>query len=299
MHSDIQSMEIKSRLQRILRVALQVSVLVLGSIILTVFLKVFCFASFKVPSGSMEPTLISGDRILVNKMILGPRVFKDWQFFKSGNWEMKRLSGIRRIKRNEVLVFNLPSCSNNWSKIELNFNENIVKRCIGIPGDTFYIEKGIYKVKGNRDTLGVYRNQLELSIRNDLALDSASKCFPYDSIHHWTLRNFGPFYIPKSNDTLDLTITNIELYRKLIAYETKKTIEISHGKVLIDGKAITKYVFKLNYYFMSGDNVFGSFDSRYWGLLPEDHIIGKVSFIWKSEDENTGKFRWERFFKGV
>ena len=241
----------------------------------------------------MEPTLIAGDRILVNKMILRPRVFKDWQFFKSGNWEMKRLSGIRRIKRNEVLVFNFQSCSNNWSKIELNFNENIVKRCIGIPGDTFYIEKGIYKVKGCPDTLGVYRNQMELSTRNDLALDSAYKCFPYDSIHHCTLRNFGPFYIPKSNDTLGIDIKNIELYRKLIVYETKKRVEIKHGKVLLDGKPITKYAFKLNYYFMSGDNVFSSFDSRYWGLLPEDHIIGKVSLIWKSEDENTGEFRWE------
>jgi len=232
-------------------------------------------------------------------MILGPRVFKDWRFFKSGNWEMKRLKGIRHTKRNDVLVFNLPSCNNNWSKIELNFNENIVKRCIGIPGDTFYIKNGIYKVKGCLNKLGVYSNQLELSTRNDLALDSAFKCFPYDSIHHWTLRNFGPFYIPKSNDTLNIDIKNIELYRKLIVYETKKSIEIKHGKVLLDGKPITQYVFKLNYYFMSGDNVFNSYDSRYWGLLPEDHIIGKVSFIWKSEDENTGKFRWKRFFKGV
>lgn len=292
-------MKKKSRLQKVMRIILQVSVLILGSIILTVFLKVFCFASFKVPSGSMEPTLINGDRIIVNKMILGPRVFKDWKFFKSGNWEMKRLTGIRHLERNEVLVFNLPSCNNNWSKIELNFNENIVKRCIGIPGDTFYVENGIYKAKGCPDTLGVYRNQLELSTRNDLALDSAFKCFPFDSIHRWTLRNFGPLYIPKSNDTLNIDIKNIDLYRKLIMYETKKTVEVKQGKVWLAGKPIKKYVFKLNYYFMSGDNVFNSYDSRYWGLLPEDHIIGKVSFIWKSENEYTGKFRWERFFKGV
>jgi signal peptidase I len=289
----------KYSLQKVLRIFCHGSFLILGSIILTIFLKVFCFASFKVPSGSMEPTLGNGDHIIVNKMILGPRIFKDWKFFKSGNWEMRRLKGIRAIKRNEVLVFNLPSSNNDWNKIELNFNVNIVKRCIGIPGDIFYIENGIYKVRGCLDTLGVYHNQLNLSTRNDLALDSAFKCFPYDSIHHWTLRNFGPFYIPKSNDTLNIDIKNIELYRKLIVYETKKTIEIKHGKVLLDGKPITQYVFKLNYYFMSGDNVFNSYDSRYWGLLPEDHIIGKVSFIWKSEDENTGKFRWKRFFKGV
>jgi len=282
-----------------MKTALQVSVLILGSVILAISLKVFCFASFKVPSSSMEPTLISGDRILVNKMTLGPRIFKDWKFWADGNWEMKRLNGIRHLKRNEVLVFNLPSSNNDWSKIEMNFNSNIVKRCIGIPGDTFYIQKGIYKVKGCPDTLGIYSNQLELSTRNDLALDSAVQCFPHDSMHRWTLRNFGPLYIPKSNDTLSIDINNIALYRKLIVYETKKTIDIKHGKVLLDDKPITKYVFKLNYYFMSGDNIFNSYDSRYWGLLPEDHIIGKVAFIWKSEDENTGKFRWKRFFKGV
>jgi len=292
-------MKIKSPFHKVLKTLFQVSLLILGTIALTIFLKVFCFASYKVPSGSMEPTLINGDRIMVNKMIPGPRIFKDWQFFKSGNWEMKRLSGIRHLKRNEILVFNLPSCNKNWNIIELNFNCNIVKRCIGIPGDTFYIEKGMYKVKGCPDILGVYNNQFELSRCYDLTLDSAFKCFPYDSIHHWTLRNFGPFYIPKSNDTLDMGVNNIELYRKLIVYETKKSIEIKCGKVLLDGKPITKYVFKLNYFFMAGDNVLNSYDSRYWGLLPEDHIIGKVAFIWKSKDEDKGKYRWERFFKSV
>jgi signal peptidase I len=196
-----------------------------------------------------------------------------------------------------VLVFNLPSSNNDWSKIVMDFNNNIVKRCIGIPGDTFYIKKGICKVNGCPDTLGVYHNQLDLSTRNDLALDSAFKCFPYDTIHRWSLKNFGPIYIPKSNDTLNIDSKNIELYRKLIVYETKKSVEIKQSKVWLAGKVINKYVFKQNYYFMSGDNVFNSYDSRYWGLLPEDHIIGKVAFIWKSEDENTGKFRWERFFK--
>lgn len=293
-------MILENRLSRkFLKILFQVFFLIFGSVFLIIILKIFCFASFKIPSGSMEPTLMSGDRIVVNKMILGPRIFTDWKFWKTGNWEMKRLPGIRHLKRNEVLVFNLPSSNNDWSKIEMDFNNNIVKRCIGIPGDTFYIEKGIYKVKGCPDTLGVYPNQLDLSTRNDLVLDSAFKCFPYDSIHRWTLRNFGSFYIPKSNDTLDIDIQNVELYRKLIVYETKKSVEVKQGKVLLDGKLLRKYVFKMNYYFMSGDNVFNSYDSRYWGLLPEDHIIGKVAFIWKSEDENTGKFRWERFFKGL
>jgi len=291
--------KIKSSLQKSLKGLLRISLILLASIFLTILLKVFCVAFFKVPSGSMEPTLVKGDHIIVNKLIPGPRIFKDWKFFKSGNWKMKRLEGIRHLKRNEVIVFNLPMSNSDWSKIEMDFNDNVVKRCIGIPGDTLYIENGFYKVKGCSDTLGVYHNQLNLSIRNDTTLDALFKCFPYDSIHRWTLKNFGPFYIPKSNDTLNIDCKNIELYRKLIVYETQKPVEIKQGKVWLAGIVLKKYVFKMNYYFMSGDNVFNSYDSRYWGLLPEDHIVGRVVFIWKSENEDSGKYRWKRIMKAL
>jgi len=293
-------MKIKFRLQKVIKILLQISVLILGSIALTVFLKVFCFASFKVPSGSMEPTLETGDYILVNKMILGPRVFKDWKFWTDGNWKMKRLKGLRAIKRNEILVFNFPITNNDWSKIEMDFNAHYVKRCVGIPGDTFYIENGIYKIKGSADTLGAYCNQLDLITMNDSTLNKAVfYCFPFDTIHHWTMKNFGPFYIPKTKDRIRIDYKNIELYRKLIAYETGKSIETKNNVITLGGKPLREYVFKMNYYFMAGDYVMDSRDSRYWGLLPEDHIIGKVAFVWKSEDENTGKFRWERFFKRI
>jgi len=293
-------MKIKSRLQRVLKIALQVSVLVLVSILLTVFLKVFCFASFKVPSGSMEPTLKTGDYILVNKMILGPRIFKDWRFWADGNWEMKRLKGLRAIKRNEILVFNFPITNNKWGHIEMDFNAHYVKRCVGIPGDSFYIRNGIYHVKGSTDTLGAYGNQLALSARNDSTLNKVVfDCFPFDNLHHWTMKNFGPLYIPKAKDKIQIDHTNIDLYRKMIVYETGKSIETKDNLITLGGKPLKEYVFKMNYYFMAGDYVLDSKDSRYWGLLPEDHIIGKVSLIWKSEDENTGKFRWERFMKAA
>jgi len=282
-----------------MRISLQVSVLILGSIILTVFLKVFCFASFKIPSGSMEPTLKTGDYIIVNKMILGPRIFKDWKFWTDGNWEMKRLKGLRAIRRNEILVFNFPITDNRWNKIEMDFNAHYVKRCVGIPGDTFYIEDGIYKVKGSADTLGAYCNQAALSNTKDSIPKVTFNCCPFDSNYHWTMKNFGPIYIPKANDRVRIDYKNIELYRKMIAYETGKSLEMNHNVIMLGGKPLKEYVFRMNYYFMAGDYVMDSKDSRYWGLLPEDHIIGKVSFIWKSEDENTGKFRWERFFKGV
>lgn len=290
----------KSPFQKVLKITLQVSLLILGSIALTIFLKVFCFASFKVPSGSMEPTLKTGDFIMVNKMILGPRIFKDWRFWIDGNWEMNRLKGLRAIRRNEILVFNFPITDNRWDKIEMDFNAHYVKRCVGIPGDTFYIENGFYKVKGSTDTLGAYYNQLALSNINDSTINKfVFDCFPFDSIHHWTMKNFGPLYIPKAKDRIQIDYKNIELYRKMIVYETGKSVEINNNVITLGGERLKEYVFKMNYYFMSGDYVQDSNDSRYWGLLPEDHIIGKVAFIWKSKDEDKGKYRWERFFKSV
>ena len=291
-------MKMKFRSRKILKTSLQGTVLILGSIIISIILKVFCFASFKVPSDSMEPTLKTGDYILVNKMIFGPRIFKDWKFWADSHWEMKRWKGLRAIRRNEILVFNFPISNNNWSKIEMDFNAHYVKRCVGIPGDTFYIENGFYKVKGSSDSLGAYCNQVVLSTKNDSSLNKAIiNCFPFDSIHHWTMKNFGPFYIPKVKDRIQINYKNIELYRKMIVYETGKNIEVKNNKVLLDNKPLNDYIVKMNYYFMAGDYILDSKDSRYWGLLPEDHIIGKVAFIWKSVDENSGKYRWERMMK--
>lgn len=276
------------------KISLHIFLILLGSILLAILLKVFCFASFRVPSFSMEPTLTSGDYIMVNKLIYGPRVFKNWRFWFSDNLDMKRINGIRSVGRNEIFVFNCPYQDNDISIIQMDFNVHMVKRCVGIPGDTFYIEKGFYKVKGCNDTLGVFTNQFDYSSKPD-SLSEVTHLF--DKIHRWTKKDFGPFYIPKKNDNVQINEQNIEMYGKLISYETGKSIEIEKGRILLDGKLLKRYIFTMNYYFMAGDYVFDSFDSRYWGLLPEDHIIGKVAFIWKSQDEGSGKYRWKRFFK--
>jgi len=288
----------KSQKSKTLKYIFQLTIALLVGCIASIFLKVFCFALFKVPSGSMEPTLLVGDYILVNKQVPGPRIFKDWMFFRTGNWEMKRLKSWGSIKRNDVLVFNFPYSNDDYSHIAMDFNLHLVKRCIGMPGDTLYIEKGFNKVKSCTDTLGLYSNQLKLSNCADSTLDGfILSCMLYDSVHRWTIKKIGPIYIPKAHDSLRIDNKNIELYRKLITYETGKTITVKGDLMMLGSEALTSYVFTQNYYFMAGDNVFGSQDSRYWGLLPEDHIIGKVAIILKSKNEDTGKYRWDRFLK--
>ncbi len=268
------------------------------AIVLAVCLRIFIFDSFKIPSISMAPTVVAGDHILVNKLTLGPRIYKNFDFMKGGKVETKWLWGWRKIRRNDVLVFNFPY--SNWDKLDFDLNVFYVKRCVAIPGDTFYIDNGIYRVKNSHDILGCYENQWQFTGISPTKIDPILwHCFPHDTVYDWNVRRFGPLYVPHKGDTLQVDINNIKLYRNLIRYETGKEIIIQGDTVYLNNDILQHYVFSKNYYFMAGDWVFDSNDSRYWGLLPEDHIVGKAAIIWKSEDLRTGKYKWKRFFKAI
>ncbi len=272
--------------------------LFISAILLAICLRVFVFASFKIPTPSMEPTILPGDYIIVNKLALGGRVYKNFDFMEGGKVETRRLWGWRQVRRNDVLVFNYPY--SDWEKLDFDLNVFYVKRCVAIPGDTFYIENGIYKVKNRTDTLGCYVNQQHFATFRQEDIDPGIwNCYPYHEVFPWNVRNFGPLYIPGKGDQVDIDSRNIWLYRNLIRYETDREISVRGDTVFLDQKVLESYTFEKNYYFMAGDLVFDSRDSRYWGLLPEDHIVGKASLIWKSEDMHTGKFRWKRFFKAI
>ena len=128
------------------------------------------------------------------------------------------------------------------------------------------------------------------------------KIYPHNGNKHWTRDNYGPVWIPKKGATIDLTLDNYAVYERPIrAYEGNK-LEIKNGQIYINDKATTKYTFKLDYYWMMGDNRHNSADSRYWGFVPEDHIVGKPIFIWWSSDPDRSWFsgiRWGRLFRFV
>lgn len=265
-------------------------------IALSITMKVFLFASFKIPTSSMEPGIIPGDYILVNKLILGPRIYKNIAFQKSEKIEIVRLKGLGQVNRNDILVFNFPYP--NPDKIEPDLNMHWVKRCIAIPGDTFFIENGIYKVAGYPDSLGIFHQQIALGQMADTEfLDEVFNCFPGDTLYNWNIKNFGPLYIPGKGDRIVLNTQNILLYKNLINYETNQEVTLEDGEIYLGSQLCPSYTFKQNYYFMSGDWIFDSQDSRYWGLLPEDLIIGKAVIIWKSIDPYSGEFKWKRFMK--
>ena len=127
--------------------------------------------------------------------------------------------------------------------------------------------------------------------------------FPFDSTYAWNVDNFGPLYIPKAGATVQLTLANLPLYSRIInAYELN-SLDVKDGKIFINGKVATSYTFKLDYYWMMGDNRHNSADSRFWGFVPADHIVGKAVFVWLSLDNNKslfgGKIRWSKLFRTI
>ena len=129
--------------------------------------------------------------------------------------------------------------------------------------------------------------------------------FPQNGHYGWTIDNYGPIWIPKRGESVELTLENLPLYERAIrAYEGHSLKVSDEGKIIIDGKETKKYTFSMDYYWMMGDNRHNSLDSRYWGFVPEDHIVGKPVFVWLSKDKDYPMFhprhyRWNRMFRWV
>lgn len=268
-------------------------------VVLFIAMQVFCFSTFKIPSDSMAPELIAGDNVLVAKPVLGARLFNVFASLRGEQTNIWRVPGFRTVKRNDVLVFNFPH-PNNWSKIEMHILKYYIKRCIALPGDTLSINKGYYRVSGVKKDLGNFDLQRRLSLLPTSEIDPVVfSAFPYDSIINWNIKYFGPLYIPKEGDKVVMNRINGIVYRKIIEWEQHGKIRIEGNKVFLNENLIQKYEFKKNYFFMAGDRILDSQDSRYWGLLPEEYIVGKAWIVWKSIDKYSGAFRWNRFLKEI
>ncbi len=201
-----------------------------------------------------------------------------------------------------MIVFNYP-CPKKWRQIEMDVMQYYVKRCVALPGDTFCIVNGRYKVNGYAGTLGCVdaQNRFMALIREQGLTDDAIgvRAYPEDSLIRWTVKKFGPLYIPKSGDIVPMDGRTVKLYKNMVEWEQKKSLRYEAGNIYLGDSLIAEYRFLKNYYFMAGDRVENSRDSRYWGLLPEEYIVGKAVRIWKSVDKRTDRVRWNRIFKKI
>ena len=265
--------------------------------ILWLLCRVFLFDQFVIPTESMTPTLLPGDRVIVDKTIVGARIYSDFDFDpKGGELRSWRVRGMRQMKRNDIVVFNFP---HHEGRINFIINNVYAKRCVALPGDTISIEEGYYRNNNHKGVLGLENAQNALHEMTDSMIwRQALYAMPFDGHLPWTIRNMGPLYIPRKGDIIPITAKEACVYRMLLEWETGKKVDFDwiSNTAKIDGKEFTSHTFSHNYYFMAGDNVCDSNDSRYWGLVPEEYIVGVVRWVSYSLNKGDGELNKDRVF---
>lgn len=242
------------------------------------FVRIFIVDSFIVRGSSMEPAYYDGEKVYVNKLLMGARLYTDFDFEKT-KLSSFRMPGLRDVKVGDAVILNYPF-ARSGDTINFKINYVYLKRCYGVPGDSVSIVNGFYRNNNTAGDIGPIQYQKELSEYSDSLLvgrGTALNAYQLNKDLGWTIRNFGPLYIPKRGETIAMTTANTLFYRKLIQFENGEMPKIKNNKVYIGKEEITKYTFTSNWYFFGGDNVLNSRDSRYIGLVPEEYIIGIVT----------------------
>ena len=321
----------------------------LFAMIAAFLIRTFLIEPFRIPTSSMEGSLLVGDFLFVSKLSYGPRTpitpiafpfvhnkypFTEVKSYYDGvELPYYRLKGFGKIKRNDVVVFNYP--------VELfhpvDKREHYIKRCVGIPGDSLEVKSSILYINGIKgknistvqkrylietdDASNVRKaDLLKLGVRelgridggyvifgNEKKVEAISamagvkkvhnfvfdtlqydpEIFPKDENYKWNVDQFGPIKVPKRGDSVRLNEKNFHLYQDIIVHYEGNDAIFTDGVLFINGEKKTFYTFKMDYYFMMGDNRHNSLDSRYWGLYQKTTLLGRLYLcgslltIWK------------------
>ncbi|MCD7710045.1 MAG: signal peptidase I [Porphyromonadaceae bacterium] len=410
----------KSKNKTVLRIMEWVDAIIYA-LIAVYLINIFLFQNYKIPSSSLEKSLLVGDYLFVSKLSYGPRVpntplsfplvqntfpvlniksYVEWP-----SWPYHRLAGLGQVKRGDIVVFNFPAGDTvavrvpnpdyytlvyyvghdavkqnreQFGEVEyrpVDRRENYVKRCIGMPGDTFEIRDNQVYIDGKAlenprnmqfnyfvmlqagyhfsekqfRELGVsvddrylvssqqnwYKDLVALGFMPNadgtlptiyhMPLTSEAlkrikqypyvakvvqepgifggETYPLGAGYGWTRSDFGPLWIPKRGESIQLTADNLPLYERIIRNYEGNQLEWREGSLFINEEKSDTYQFKMDYYLMLGDNRDNSADSRFWGFVPEDHIVGKPLFVWLSIDKDRtwfdGYIRWKRLFRSA
>lgn len=362
---------------------------ILFAVIAATLIRFLTFEAYAIPTPSMENSLMVGDFLFVSKLHYGIRTPKtplQIPLTHQTLWGTKipsysdliqlpsyRLPGFTDVKNGDVVVFNFPPPKPGEPDHPVDLRTNLIKRCIGIPGDklevrqeTVYINGKAFRAPARSQTSYFIRTTEALNERffrkynivNDYnsaegpfinwqpveqyneetktsvlvgyqvtttaetiarikELDWVKAVQPLTeptgrpepgiyggTAYAWNRDNFGPLTIPKEGQTIPINPQTLAVYGPVISrYDGNENVEITPTSVKIDGKPITSYTFRQDYYFMMGDNRHNSDDSRYWGFVPKDHIVGKAVFVWMSIDPTPAtvwaKIRWDRLFRVI
>jgi signal peptidase I len=269
------------------------ALLILSAVVLTVLLKLFCVEAFQIPTTSMEETVFAGDFIIVNKLryqLETPRAIP----YLGISIPRKKILGWSNPTRGEVVCFIFPGSRDEIKPQEETY---YLKRVIALPGDTVEINSAVVYINGIIQPIPPHAQFRETTLDRKLA---DRRIFPEGQT--WNEDNYGPFVIPRKDMTIPMNQKTFALYRQVIERENgKNSISYHDGWYYLFDKIITQYTFKSDYYFMMGDNRNDSYDSRFWGLVPRDNIIGKAVMVYFSIDDSQPHFfksiQWKRMFR--
>ena len=270
-------------------------VTVAATLVVALFLKIFVVEAFRIPSASMENTLRIGDFLFVNKFIYGAETPK-YLPFTAVEIPHFRLPALGAPRRGDVMVFEYPGDRDEENPPH---GINYIKRCVVLPGDTLLIQDKMLLVNGREFLLPAFAR---LSQPSDfLPREPFSPIFPKGSSFNPDF--YGPIVVPYKGMTVDISNGAIEGWQTFIEREGHHVTLDQDSKVLIDGLPIVQYTVERNYLFMMGDNRDNSLDSRFWGFVPEDNVVGKAMFVYWSWDtsipitsmgEKFAAIRWSR-----
>lgn len=298
-----------------------------GAVVVVLLLRGFAFTSCLIPSTGMENSIFQGERILVNKWSYGLRV-PFMTIFSYHRW------GERPVQQQDIVVFNNPA---GIRQPVIDRREVYISRCIGVPGDTLLVDSLFSatspesKLNPDKKRLYAYpvsKENLITSLMHTLSITDDGLMGSSDSTH---VRSFSryeyylleqamngqnwiqplsrkkdtglkPLIIPGKGKYIRVYPWNITLLRNTLVMHEGKQAEIKNDTLYVDGKPSQHCYFTKDYYWMGSNNTINLSDSRLFGFVPQDHIIGKASVIWFSKEKGTGLFdgyRWNRFFRTV
>lgn len=253
------------------------------SLLLTAAAFVFITSAFIegsiVPTPSMEKTIMTGDRLFINKFVFGPSTPT---YVPLTNIELPyhRFPALRDPERNEIIVFRYPG---ELNEIKDDKIEHWVKRCVALPGDTIEIINKVIYINGKQSPIP---KNINYSLQPLNHKDNKNpRIFPSNT--KWNEDNYGPLVIPKKGDCINLSVDNIAKWQTLINRELgSKVVSFDQNNVKINGEQVNSYTITKDYYFMVGDNRDNSLDSRFWGFVPRENIVGTPIIIFWSWDSN-------------
>ncbi|MCG2587415.1 signal peptidase I [Rhodohalobacter sulfatireducens] len=316
--------------------------------IAAIILRTFFFGAYRIPTPSMEKTLLTGDFLIVTKLAYGPRTpmtlsvpFTDI-YMPGVNLPWVRIPGYSDIKRNDIVVFNYPI-----DVAPISVKTNYIKRAVGMPGDELRIDEKVLYVNGEEaETFDTYMYNYRVDIRDRIRLspskvreagaelvqsgngfhiinmteqtaeelsewpevENVNKFVLPDDYDGFSRRGFNfsdgfanhdnmkAFTVPAEGMEVELTPENWHVYEDVLLRYERNLVERNGDQFIINGVETNSYTFQQDYYFMMGDNRDDSEDSRYWGFVPQDHVIGKAGIIYFSWDGENWLPRFNRIF---